>query len=310
MPARILITPRSLTREGHPALRRLEESGFELVFSSPGKQPTEDELMRLLPDCVGYLCGVEKVSDRVLSAAAQLRVISRNGTGVDNIDLVAAGQRQISVCRADGANARGVAELTLSLMLALARSVPFGDQQMKQGAWERRKGTQLEGRTLGLIGCGRVGRSVTQFALGLDMNVLAHDPFTDTSLRPSARFEFVTLERLWSQADFVSLHCPPAANGRPVIHHETIAAMKKGVYIVNTARASLLDEEAVLAALDSAQIEGLATDVFEHEPPHDRRLVLHPKVIATPHIGAFTEESISRAVEVAVDNLLSALKRD
>lgn len=307
MPGRILVTPRSLTREGHPALRRLQAAGYELVFCSPGRQPAEDELLRLVPGCVGYLCGVEKVSQRTLWAADQLRVISRNGTGVDNIDLAAARQRQVRVCRAEGANARGVAELTLSLILALARAVPFSDQHLKQAAWERQEGVELEGRTLGLIGCGRVGQLVARLALAFDMRVLAFDPFPDTAFVPVGRFDFVTLAELWPQADVVSLHCPAAADGKPLICRETLAAMKQGVYLVNTARAGLLDEEAVLAALEAGQIAGLATDVFEEEPPRDLRLARHPKVIATPHIGGFTRESVSRAVEVAVDNLLAGL---
>ena len=125
MPERILVTPRSLTRTGHPALQRLTQAGYELILSSPGEQPDEDELQRLLPGCVGYLCGVEKVPESALAVAEQLRVISRNGTGVDNIDLAAARRRQVQVCRAEGANARGVAELTLALMLGLVRAVPF-----------------------------------------------------------------------------------------------------------------------------------------------------------------------------------------
>lgn len=307
MAKRILVTPRSITRDGHPALQRLKTAGYELVFSTPGQQPTEEELQRLLPDCVGYLCGVEKVSAGVLSAAGQLRVISRNGTGVDNIDLDAASQRRIRICRAEGANARGVAELTLSLMLALVRGVAFSDRRMKEGAWERRGGFELEGRTLGLVGCGRVGRLVAQFALAFDMQVLAYDPLANPSVRPPGRFEFVPLDALWAKADIVSFHCPPTSDGKPLLDADTVPRLKRGVYLVNTARSALLDTQAVLAALNSGQVAGLATDVFDEEPPRDLRLVQHPSVIATPHLGGFTQESISRAVEVAVDNLLSEL---
>jgi phosphoglycerate dehydrogenase-like enzyme len=288
-------------------LRRLEEAGCQIVFSSPGKTPDEEELLRLLPGCAGYLAGVEKISSRVLEAAGQLRVISRNGTGVDNIDLAAAGRRQVRVCRAEAANTRGVAELTVALMLALARSVPFCDQRLKSGAWERREGIELEGRALGLIGCGRIGRLVARFALAFGMKVLAYDLLPDPSFRPSDRFEYSTVESLWPHADIVSLHCPPPADGLPLIGAKTLDAMKPGAYLVNTARAGLLDEEAVLAALDSGRLAGLATDVFPEEPPRDLRLLQHPKVIATPHIGGFTKESVSRAVEVAVDNLLASL---
>ena len=148
--AKILITPRSLTKDGDPSLDLLEHAGFELVFCTPGKAPDESELLRLVPGCIGWLAGVEKISDAVLAKAKELKAISRNGTGVDSIDLAACERRGIAVLRADGANARGVAELTLALMLSLLRAVPESDARMKAGAWERRQGVELE----------EIGRSV------------------------------------------------------------------------------------------------------------------------------------------------------
>ena len=147
MTAKILVTPRSLTREGDPALELLKSAGYELVLCTPGKAPDEEELIRLLPGCVGWLAGVEKISERVLRTGRDLKAISRNGTGVDSIDLDACRKLGIPVLRAEGANARGVAELTIALLLSLMRSLPFSDSRMKAGGWERRKGTELEGRT-------------------------------------------------------------------------------------------------------------------------------------------------------------------
>lgn len=306
MSMKILVTPRSVTRDGHPSLLRLTQAGCEVVYCTPGKQPSEEELLRLLPGCAGYLCGVEKVTARVLETADQLQVISRNGTGIDNIDLAAAKRRNVRICRAEGANARGVAELAFALILGLARSVPFSDQAIKQGGWERRIGFELEGRTLGLVGCGKIGKLVARFALALDMNVVAYDPFPDAAFRPD-RFSYVPLEQLWSAADVISLHCPPPPDGRPLVGREALDRMRAGVCIVNTARAELLDEPAVLAALEAGRVAGLATDVFVTEPPAQRQLANHPRVIATPHIGGFTGESVSRAMDVAVDNLLAVL---
>jgi phosphoglycerate dehydrogenase-like enzyme len=309
MAGKILVTPRSVTRDGHPSLLRLTQAGFDVICCTPGKQPSEDELLRLLPGCVGYLCGVEKVPARMLAAAPQLQVISRNGTGIDNIDLTAARRQNVRVCRAEGANARGVAELTLALMLALARSVPFCDQAIKSGGWERRLGTELEGRALGLVGCGKIGKLVARFALALDMDVLACDPLPDPAFRPSPRFHYAPLEQLWPASDFLSLHCPPSPNGQPLITREVLERTRKGLFIVNTARAELIDEPAALAALDSGRLAGLATDVFATEPPPQRQLAGHPRVIATSHIGGFTQESVTRSMDVAVDNLLAALAR-
>jgi phosphoglycerate dehydrogenase-like enzyme len=304
----ILVTPRSVTKKGHPSLQRLEAAGYTVVFCTPGQQPDEAELLRLLPDCVGYLAGVEKVTARVLAAAPRLKVISRNGTGVDNVDLDAAGRQGIAVCRAEGANARGVAELTLALTLALVRSVPFSDAGIKAGGWQRRPGIELAGRTLGLLGCGRIGRLVSGFALALGMQVRAYDLYPDPAYAAPG-FNFAGFDETIAAADILSLHCPMPRDGRPLLTAEVIARLKPGVYVVNTARAGLLDEAAVRAALEAGRIAGLATDVFPEEPPRDRALAGHDRVIATPHIGGLTDESVTRSMDVAVDNLLTELKR-
>lgn len=304
---KILVTPRSLTCGGHPALRRLYDAGYEVVFSTPGKLPDESELLRLLPDCVGYLAGIEPINEKVLAAAPHLRVISRNGSGIDNVDRDAAKRHDVSVCRAEGANARGVAELTLALMLALVRAVPFSDKVLKAGLWERREGIELRGRTLGIIGCGRIGKLVARFALALDMNVLAYDPFPDSVFGRSARFTYSVLSELLARSELITLHCPLPEDRSTLIDAKRLMVIKPGAYLVNTARAELLDEEAVLGALDSGILSGLATDVFREEPPRNLRLLQHSRVISTPHVGGYTEESVGRAVEVAVDNLLAVL---
>jgi len=307
-PVKILVTPRSLTRDGHPALEELTDAGYELVFSTPGCFPTEEELLKLLPGCAGYLAGVERISARVLDAAADLKVISRNGTGVDSIDLAAAERNGIRVLRAEGANARGVAELTFAHILALVRSVPLADGAMKAGKWERRKGVELEDRTLGIIGCGRIGRLVAEFAMALGMKVLAFDPYPSADFAPGGAFEYAGLEDVLSRADIISLHCPARADGAALIDRPAIAMMKNGVYIVNTARGGLLDREAVLEALESGRVAGVALDAFESEPPEDWRLVKDSRAVTTPHVGGYTAESVDRAVSAAVDNLLDALK--
>ena len=306
--AKILVTPRSLTSAGHPALEDLPAAGYEVIFSSPGQQPTEEELIDLLPGCVGYLAGVEKVTARALEAARDLRVISRNGAGIDNIDLEAARRRNIRVLPARGANARGVAELTIGLLLCLARSIPLGDHTVKEGRWQRCKGTELEGKTLGLIGCGRIGREVARMALGIGMNVVACDLFPDTAFNPGARFRFASLDEVIGQSDFLSLHCPPAADGKPVIDESAFGRMKRGVYLVNTARHDLVDVAALARQLEKRHVAGAAFDVFDAEPPTNRTLAENERVVATPHVGAFTKESVDRAVRMAVNNLLEALR--
>ena len=305
---KILVTPRSLTRDGHPALEALKEADFEVIFSTPGKQPDEAELLQLLPDCVGMLAGVEKIGARALEAAVNLKAISRNGVGVDNIDLDAAERLNIAVLKAVGANARGVAELTFGLMLAALRAIPYSDAQMKAGKWARKKGREVAGRTLGLVGCGKIGKLVAQMAAaGLGMHVVAYDMYPDASFQPSTDFAFTSLEEVLRKADIISLHCPPREDGKALIGQEAVAQMKPGAYLINTARAALIDDEAVLKGIAGGRLSGYATDVYDKEPPAASPLLSHEHVITTPHIGGFTVESVDSATRMAVENLLAVL---
>jgi D-3-phosphoglycerate dehydrogenase len=305
---KILVTPRSLTKEGDPALDLLTREGFEIVFSAPGKMPLEDELIRLLPGCVGYLAGVEAITAAVLESAADLKVISRNGTGINTIDLQAAKRLNIEILRAQGANARGVAELTLGLILSLIRSIPFSDAFMKREKWERRKGLELQGRTLGLIGCGRIGQLVARLALAFGMKVLAYDAFPDRKFAPGSDFRFAEFDEVLAESEIISFHCPEQSGGQAILNRERLNRLKPGVFIVNTARSSLIDEPAIQEALQDGRVAGLALDVFDREPPEATPLLLDDRVTVTPHIGGFTSESVSRATLAAVENLLTFLK--
>lgn len=307
MNGKVLVTPRSATKNGHPSLKKLKTAGYEVVFCTPGRQPDENELKQLLPSCVGYLAGVENVPAAVLKSAPSVKVISRNGTGVNNIDFKAAEELGIKVCRADGANARGVAELTMALMLSLVRSIPFSDAAIKNGKWERRNGIELENRTLGLIGFGKIGKLVSGFADAFGMKIVVYDPYLPVSFLPPDGVSISSFKEVLENSDIVSLHCPPA--GKPVIGETEIEMMKKGAYLINTARAELIDENAVLSAINSGKLSGYATDVFPSEPPKDLTLAKHNCVVGTPHIGGLTTESVDRAMNVSVDNLIEALTK-
>lgn len=306
MTPRIAVTPRSLSQGGHPALAALEAAGYELLFPTPGRQPTAEEQLRFLPSCTGYLAGVEPISREVLAAAPKLRVISRNGVGVDSIDLAAAAEQGVVVETTAGANAQGVAELAITLMLSGLRQVPCLDAALKGDRWERRLGREAEGRTLGVVGCGQIGRRVTGLALGLGLSVRGFDAAPDPSFRPAGDFAWTNLEDLLARSEVVTLHCPPAR--RPLIDATAIDTMRTGAYLVNTARSSLVDDGAVLGALLSGRLAGYATDVFDREPPAPHQeLTHHPRVISTPHIGGHTVESVDRAAGAAVENLLRVL---
>ncbi len=306
MTGKIAITPRSLSGAGHPALSELTDKGYELVYPRPGATPSEEDLLASIPGCVGWLAGVEPISGRVLNAADELRVISRNGVGVNNIDLDAAQKKGIEIGRAAGANARGVAELAIALMLASFRQLPWSDAHLRAHDWQRRIGVEAKGRTLGVVGCGAIGQSVSKIAIGLGMNVLGYDPFPSRNFSPD-RFRFVELDELFTQSDAITLHCPPAEE--PIVGARRLGLVKQGCYLINTARAELIDDTSVLAALTDGTLAGLATDVFQTEPPEPSALLSHDRVIQTPHAGGFTSESVERATRTAVENILKVLEK-
>ncbi len=303
---KIIVTPRSLSKSGHPYLEKIREAGYEVIFPSPGKQPNEEQLIASMDGVVGYLAGVEPISAKVIENATDLKVISRNGVGLDNIDLDAAEKAKKKICKAIGANSRGVAELAFAHILAASRSLTTADSNLKSKNWKREKGIELKGRILGIIGCGKIGKLVARFGQAFGMRVIAYDPFPDLEFSPGGSFCYSTFNEVIKRSDVISLHCPPEKD-RYVIDSEVIFSLKTGVILINTARAGLIDEEAIITALDNGKVKYLTIDAFAVEPPVDWKLVSHPRVIATPHIGGFTKESVDRATIDAVDNLLKAL---
>ncbi len=302
---KIYITPRSITKSGHASLEKLKKAGFELIFGPPGQQPTEEDQLKILPDCVAYLAGIEPITEKILTVAKKLKIISRNGVGIDNIDMKAAESLGIKVKIAAASNAQGVAELAIALIFSSIRSIPICNSYMKKGVWHRENGMELEGKILGIIGCGNIGRRVIKMALGIGMNVLGFDLYPDKSFHPHNRFKYTTLEDIYEKSDIISLHVPPSEN--PIINPDSIRKMKKGIIIVNTARAPLVDEAAMVKALNERKIFVYATDVYAKEPPGIDDLISHERTICTPHIGGYTSESIDRAAEAAVDNIIKEL---
>lgn len=271
---------------------------------APGVQPSEEHLLELLPGCRGYLAGVEPISARALASADVLEVISRNGVGVDNIDGEAARRAGIRVMTTPGANAQSVAELAIASIFALARSIPWSDARVKAGGWDREIGLELAGSTLGIVGCGEIGKRVAKFACAIGMRVLGYDPFPTSDFAPPG-FEWMSFADLCRESSIITLHAPAAE--APLVNADTLELLCEGVFIVNTARAQLVDTDALLKALDSGKVAGYAVDAHDREPPQERRLVEHPRVIATPHVGGYTRASVGRAALHAARNLLAAL---
>jgi len=302
---KVYIGSRTLSLNGHPALKRLEDAGLELIFGPAGKRPNEEEQLRVLPECIAYLAGTEKISRNVLIASKKLKIISRNGVGIENIDLDTAQSLGIAVMITPGANAQGVAELTIALMLSAIRSIPLHHTDLKKGKWDRFIGNELQSKILGVIGTGNIGKKVINMTLGLDMKVLGYDLFPDPSFNPSREFKYVSLREIFQSSEIISLHIP--SQERPILDKDAFLLMKDGIYIINTARAELIDELELLRALNTKKVSIYATDVYRQEPPDIDELINHPRTICTPHIGAYTEESINQSVEIAVENILKVL---
>lgn len=269
---------------------------------------------RLLETIPGYdaliVRGRTRVNAEVFSAASRLKVVGRAGVGVDNIDLAAANQNRVIVVNSPLATTRAVAEHVLGLMFALARSIPSADASLKSGLWLKKQfiGIEIEGKVLGVIGMGNIGSQVAQLAQKLGMQVVAYDPLIEDARIIEGGAKPVQFQDLLSQADFITIHVPLSAETRNMIDGETLGAMKRGVRLICSARGGIVDETALLSSLESGQVSGAALDVFATEPPGMSALVSHPRVIATPHIGAQTAEAQARAAVDISQEVIAALK--
>lgn len=264
----------------------------------------------LLDEIAGYDALIVRsrtiVNAQLLSQASRLKVIGRAGVGVDNIDLNSAVQQGIIVVNTPTATSRAVAEHTLALLFALARSIPQANATTKAGRWQKNElvGVELHGKVLGIIGVGNIGSRVALAADGLGMQVFGYDPFLSGELISQRGVNPVALSELYRSADFISLHTPLDESTETLINRRSLEVMKPGVCIVNTARGGLIDGKALLDALESGKVSGAALDVYSKEPPDDSALVAHPQVIATPHIAAQTHEAQERtAVDIAQEVL-------
>ncbi|MCI4352239.1 MAG: hydroxyacid dehydrogenase [Thermoplasmata archaeon] len=247
-----------------------------------------------------------KVTDALLSQAPALRVVARAGVGVDNVDLAAANFRKVRVVNAPTAATTSVAELTVTLGLLLVRDLFGAIQSTKGGDWKRgMHGAELYGKTVGLVGYGRIGREVARRLKAFGASVLAFDPLLPRSPDDTP---LVPLEELLARSEVVSLHAALTPENRHLLNTERLSQMRRGAYVINVARGALIDEEALLVALNSGQVAGAALDVFETEPPTRTSLLAHPKVIATPHLGAATPEAQHRAGVQVAEELLRLLR--
>jgi len=305
MTFRVVATARSFCNTEGPHHEFLRRNDCAMDRRAQEHPLTSAELCALLPGYDGAILGLDRCDAAAIESATNLRVISRYGAGVDQVDLQAAAQQGIAVTNTPGANRIAVAELAIGLMYALARSIPFVSGAARNNVWKRAAGWELTDKTLGVVGFGEIGREVAARAQGIGMRVLAYDPFWRGDMKGAHKVDLPTLIR---ESDVITLHCALTPETESLINAERIAQMRKGACLINTARGGLVDETALYDALKSGKLSGAAADVFRKDPPTDNPLLSLDNFIATPHIGATTRESVLRMSMMAAQNLVAVLK--
>lgn len=302
----------------------LSSEGIALLNSEPSFQIdvktglSKDELLSVISDYDALLVRSQtKVTKEVIERASKLKLIGRAGIGVDNIDVKAASQAKIAVMNAPEGNQITTAEHAIALLFSLARQIPDACASMRAGKWEKSKfnGTEIHGKTLGIIGLGKIGRIVASLARGIRMQIVAFDPFITQSAADEVGAKLLELDDVLGQSDFITIHAALSDSTRHLLDARAFTKLKKGAFIIHEARGGIIDEGALLEALNNGTVRGAALDVFEQEPPApDYALVKHPRVICTPHLGASTQEAQNKVAfeiaEQAKDYFLSGKMRN
>jgi phosphoglycerate dehydrogenase-like enzyme len=299
---RVVVTPPMLA-ETPELFAPLVACGLDVVFNSGPYPMPADALADCLHGAVAAVVGLDDLADSVFERCPTLRIVARNGVGMDTVDLNAATAHGVAVTVPLGANSTSVAELAFGLLLTLVRGIVANHNRVQGGVWRRDPGRELAGKTLGIIGLGRIGKKVARRALAFDMPVIAHDILPDEPFARAHGIAFVSRERLLAEADVVSLHVPLTPLTVDMLGQEAFGSMKPGAFLVNTARGPVVNADALVAALDSGTLAGAALDVHPVEGQIDTRLVGRPNVVTTTHLGAYTYESLAATTNAAVHSL-------
>ena len=306
---RVLILEPSIEKYG--VLEILKKEGFEIVKSPYPTPVKEKDLLKIIKGVDAVIAGNDELTANVLEAADRLKVIARYGAGYEAVDLEAAAREKIVVALAP--NQEAVADFTFGLLLCLARRIceanALTKSYPKSGEWEKLSGTEVWGKTLGVIGVGRIGQTVIKRARGFEMRILAYDVHQDDRIAQGFGFEYTTLERVLQESDFVTLHCALNDTTRGLLNKDRLALMKPSAYLINTARAPVVDEEALYEALKNKRIAGAAIDPYaQMPPPRDFPLFLLDNVITTPWIASNTPETQRSGALTCVQNILAVFK--
>lgn len=305
----VLVTPTTYGKDD-PGLRTLLEAEVgKVIYNTTGRPVSSAELVSLIRGIDGYIAGLDMINREVIEAADCLKVISRYGVGVDAVDLDAARHKGIVVTNTPGANSVSVAELTVGLILSLARNIPMAVSATKAGGWPRLNSVSLEGKTVGLLGFGSVGQHVARRLSGFNCTLIAYDPWVDGKTGLEYGVQVVESDDLIRQSDFLSLHCPHNDDTRRMVNRDFLNRMKPGAFLINTARGELIDENALFEALKDGKIRGAALDVLSQQPPDpDHSLLTLPQLLITPHMGAHSDSATNAMGWAALENCLAVLR--
>jgi D-3-phosphoglycerate dehydrogenase / 2-oxoglutarate reductase len=303
---KVLVTTEARRHASDAYAKLLRDAGYDIGSPEKNALLTEEDTLEALQGCVAVIAGSDPYTDRVLAGLPQLRIISRNGVGYDRIDVAAATRRGVAVTITPDSNHRAVAEHALALLLAVARSVPQNAIDTRNGNWRRRSvSIPLRGKTLGILGLGRIGRSVAIRAQAFGMRLLAFEKFPEMAFVKAHEIELVDLDTLLSRSDFVTLHMPMSVETKEMINRHTLARMKPGSVLINTARGGLVNEPDLAEAIRSGRLAGAGLDVLATEPPPaDHPLLALDNVIVTPHIAAFDSQALEEMAVDAAQNIL------
>lgn len=304
---KILTSPSSMGQVGPEPFNLLEEHGFKVLNNPYGRRLTEEEVIDLAKDCIGIVAGVEPLTARVMDACSQLKCISRVGVGMDSVDVEYAKKKGIIVVNTPDGPTRAVAELTIAVTLSLLRRIPQADSNMKNRIWKKQIGNLLFGKKIGILGLGRIGRMVAELFKGLGNEVFGYDLYPQTEWADKNSVELMTKDEVITEADILTIHVPPNADGSPVIGYNEINSMKEGSYLINLSRGGIVEEEPLLVALQNGKFSGAAIDVFSEEP-YDGPFCDLDNVVLTPHLGSYAKEGKLKMEIDAVKNLINALK--
>lgn len=304
---KVLVTPRSFGKTDPMAFAILESAGCDIIRNPTGSILSKEQMCTLLADCEGIVLGVDPLDADVIACAPHLKAVAKYGVGMDNIDLDACKARGIRVSKTVGANADAVADYAFSLILALARQLMPIDALCRKDNWQKITSIDVSGRTIGLIGFGAIGKGVARRAAGFDMTIMAYDVYWDEDYATANNIVRATPDEICQQADFISLHLPLLPDTVHFIDERRLSLMKPTAVLINTARGGLIDEAALLTALQQKRIYGAGLDVFETEPPADKSWYKQQNVIMGSHCAASTFGATEKMGRMAAENLVRDL---